>query len=345
MKHVLLILTLLLPPVLQAQDFLKPACWYGYEDSPLPWSNFRYRFACVDHRKLTGELVWDNDTIAFAEYRHYEFHQLYVMKVPRHWVRTLEQLADDATMTANHFVGEITGLSLSFLTTPTRAAVNNSPFYGRALQLDTLMDKIIAAVIHNDSAALSRHILDAKHLGSDFRRAYPLSWYRPSVGIGNEYRGKALDIDDMEREGIKRLRWIRPLTEQHDLFQAFNPIGSGTSMFLDGKYLKIILLCDREVDSVMINQFALEHRSEFVLLSRRLFVDGYEPKVVITLSDTVTQRRCFIDGWRCRMLLPSSIHLLDVNIPDGPGSFVGCDTNGWMQVEEKEFKKWWEWWE
>lgn len=345
MKRIALITCLLLPIPLQAQDFLQPDTWW-YIDTIMPLNDYHYQYMCDEHRTPTGILAWQNDTIAFAEYRHYEYYRLYVMKAPRHWVKTLEQLADAATMTANHFVGEWMGISLTQLRVPGRAATNNSPTYGRALQLDSLMNKITTSVMQNDSASMYWHIIAAHNLGRSFRLDYPLSWYRPGIGIGYAYRGK-FDIDAMEQEQNKRWQWIKPLTEQHDLFRPYvSSIGNDApTIFLDGQYLKVTQQCNSEVDSIMTSQFALGRREEFVQLSRTLFVGGYEPKVEITLSDTVSQRCCYIDELHCRLLLPSSTHLLDVVIPDGPGTFVGYSTSGWERVDEKEFKKWWNWYE
>lgn len=342
MKKLLLVLFLLQSLALRAQDFLAPSTWW-FDDTIMPLNDYRYKYMSDEHLTPTGILAWQNDTIAFAEYRHYEYYRQYVMKAPRHWVKTLEQMAEAATMTANHFVGDIVGASLSFLSTPGRVAENNSPVYGRAVQLDSLMNEIIAAVMQNDTASMYGNIIEAYNLGYSFRRDYPLSWYRPSVGIGYSYRG-SFDIEAMEREQNKRWQWIKPLIEQHDLFCPFSSSGGDApSMILDGRYLRVTQRCDREVDSAMINQFALERREEFVLLSRTLFVFSYEPKVIITLSDTVTQRRCYIDELHCRLLLPSSTHLLDVVIPDGTGAFVGYATSGWESVDEKDLTKWWKW--
>lgn len=340
MKRIVLTACLLLSIPLQAQDFLQPDTWW-YIDTTMPLNDYRYQYQIDEFHTPTGILAWQNDTIAFAEFRHYEFYKLYTMKVSRKWVKTLEEMADAAVMTANHFAGEITGLSLSQLRTPNKAAINRSPIYGRALKLDQLMDSIAQAVMQGDSTLLYRQAFTAHLLGCDFRRDYPLSWYRPSVGIGYAYHGE-FDFDAKEQEQNKRWQWLRPLTEQHDLFQSSSSIGgSAPSMILSGRYLDVTQLCDREVDSVMINRFALDRREQFVLLSRALCVDGYEPKVEITLCDTVTQRRCYVDEWRCRMLLPPTDSLSAVSVPMGQGSFVGASPNGWLPAEEKDFKRWW----
>ena len=85
---------------------LTPDTWW-FDDTIMPLNDYRYQYMCDEHQTPTGILAWQNDTIAFAEYRHYEYYRLYVMKAPRHWVKTLEQLADAATMTANHFVSRL----------------------------------------------------------------------------------------------------------------------------------------------------------------------------------------------------------------------------------------------
>lgn len=339
MKKLFLVLLLLNSLTLQAQDFLTPDTWW-FDDTIMPLNDYRYQYMCDEHRTPRGILAWQNDTIAFAEYRHYEYYRLYVMKAPRHWVKTLEQLADAATMTANHFVGEWTGISLTQLRVPERAATNNSPTYGRALQLDSLMNKITTSVMQNDSAAMYRHIIAASNLCSSFRSEYPLSWYRPVIGIGFTPR-----THEANKEYDMRFHWIKPLIKQHELFSSGGSLGgSSPSMDLNGRYLKVTQQCNSEVDSIMISQFALDRREEFVQLSRTLFVGGYEPTVEIALSDTVTQRQCFVNEWHCYMLLPTSDRLTDIVPPDGQGYFLGTSPASWLPVDEQKVKKWWKWW-
>lgn len=342
MKRVLLLIALMAPFSLQAQDFLTPDTWW-FDDTIMPLNDYRYQYMCDDHHTPTGILAWQNDTIAFAEYRHYEYYRLYVMKAPRHWVKALEQLADAATMTANHFVGEWMGISLTQLRVPGRAATNNSPTYGRALQLDSLMNKITTSVMQNDSASMYWHIIAASNLGSSFRSDYPLSWYRPDIGIGFTPRHHEVD-----KEYDMRFHWIKPLIKQHELFSSGGSFGdSGPSMALNGRYLKVTQQCNNEVDSIMISQFALDRREEFVLLSRTLFVGGYEPKVEITLSDTVTQRQCFVNEWHCYMLLPTGDRLTDIVPPTGQGYFLGTSCSSWHIEDAQTFTPWWvtPWWE
>ena len=97
----------------------------------------------------------------------------------------------------------------------------------------------------------------------------------------------------------------------------------------------------------MISQFALDRREEFVLLSRTLFVGGYEPKVEITLSDTVTQRQCFVNEWHCYMLLPTGDRLTDIVPPTGQGYFLGTSCSSWHIEDAQTFTPWWvtPWWE
>ena len=350
MKRVLLLIALMAPFSLQAQDFLTPDTWW-FDDTIMPLNDYRYQYMCDEHQTPTGILAWQNDTIAFAEYRHYEYYRLYVMKAPRHWVKTLEQLADAATMTANHFVGEWMGISLTQLRVPGRAATNNSPTYGRALQLDSLMYKITTSVMQNDSASMYWHIIAASNLGRSFRSDYPLSWYRPTIVLGymvSDDKGGHWfpGVDGDRSEMDKRNAWLKPLLEQHDLFGGSTYMGESPLMGLKGRYLKVYQYCDRDVDSAMIVSFVLDRREEFVALSRTLFVNDHHPcPVEIILNDTVTQRQCFVNEWHCYMLLPTSDRLTDIVPPDGQGYFLGTSCSSWHIEDAQTFTPWWPWWE
>lgn len=349
MKRALLLIALMAPISLQAQDFLTPDTWW-FDDTIMPLNDYRYQYKCDEHQTSTGILAWQNDTIAFAEYRHYEYYRLYVMKAPRHWVKTLEQLADAATMTANHFVGEWMGISLTQLRVPGRAVTNNSPTYGRALQLDSLMNKITTSVMQNDSASMYWHIIAASNLGRSFRSDYPLSWYRPTILLGymvSDDKGGLWfpGVDGDRSEMDKRNAWLKSLLEQHDLFRGSTYMGESPLMGLKGRYLKVYQYCDRDVDSAMIVSFVLDRREEFVALSRTLFVNDHHPcPVEIILNDTVTQRQCFVNEWHCYMLLPTSDRLTDIVPPTGQGYFLGTTPASWLPEDEQKVKKWWKWW-
>ena len=343
MKHSLFIVMLLLPLALPAQDFLQPASWCG-NDTTLPLADYYKRYDCWDGHHHQGILAWRNDSIFFAEFHHYEFVEMHQLSVPLQWVLMLDELAEAAIRTTSHFYGDITGASLAYLYHYCGAARLDSPQYGRALELSRIFDSIIVAVMDGDTVLMRRQVTVASHLGRSFRSDYPMVCFRPSIGISysETHDGGPLWSGDDEH-WKKRHAWLKPLCKQHDLFGGVSSTCCEPGMFLDGTYLCVYQQCDREVDSAMIVGFALDRREEFTLLSRILCIEGYHPKVVITLSDTVTQRRCYIDAYRCRMLLPSTDRLSNVTVPQGRGIFIYTSAGEWARLDENEFYRWWQW--
>lgn len=336
-SRIMFLSLLLLYTVVRAQDFLEPSSWCG-NDPELPLSDFTYRYDCWDGHPRQGILAWRNDTLFFAEFQHYEYIAMHQLRVPRNSVRLLEELTDAAIKTASHFHAEIMGLSLAELHDCCgNAAQLQSPLYGRSLELSHLLDSIIVCVMEGDTLGMSQLATKAYLLGCSFRRDYPFAYFRPYIGIGYNVPWNTDDAWDT------RYAWVKPLIEQHDLFCSMMSNPCEPSMMLSGRYLKVCQPCDREVDSAMITRFALDRREEFVLLSRALCVSDFKPNPVeITISDTVTQRQCYIDEWHCRMLLPTSDNLSQVVAPSGgPGYYHGVSSSSWLPADERNFTPWW----
>lgn len=343
MKRVLLFIGLMAPFALQAQDFLESANWCG-SDPEEPLYDFSSRYCCWDGHKNQGILAWRNDTLFFAEHQHYTFIKMHQLIVPQQWMKSIDAMAEAAVKTASYFHTELIGASLAYLYHDYHAACLQSPVYGRAVELSRLFDSVIVGVMEGDTLLLHRMATAAQRLGCSFRSDYPLIHFRPTVGVS--YRtASGWWPNDQENERIKR--WLAPLIEHHDWFTGSSATCCEPGMMLNGRYVKVCQQCDRDVDSAMIVSFALGRREEFVSLSRALCVSDYHPRPVeITFSDTVTQRQCFVNQWRCYMLLPTTDRLTDIVPPSGQGYFLGTSCSLWHREDEQTFTPWWNtpWW-
>ena len=286
-----------------------------------------------------GRLAWRDDTLFFAEYQHYEFVKIHQLIVPQQWVQSIDALAKAAVKTATYFHTEQTGASLAYLYHSCHAACLQSPVYGRSVELSLLFDSVIMGVMEGDTLLLHRMATTAQRLGISFRSDYPLVHFRPRVDVS--YRtSSGWWPNDQEDKKIQR--WLAPLLEHHDWFTSRSTTCCVPGMMLNGLYVHVFQQCDRDVDSAMIVSFALSRREEFVALSRTLCVNDYHPcPVEIILSDTVTQRQCFVNQWHCYMLLPTTDRLTDIAPPIGQGYFLGTSCSTWPLKDAQTLTPWW----